>query len=496
MSNNPALKAKLEKIRLLEEKQKLKANLPHLYGHKMYQWQRDYFECDNTYRYCFISAANQIGKSSISIRRAIYWATEPKLWPKLWPNKKPVYFMYFYPSLKLATREVDTKWIPEFLPRGELKEHPQYGWEAEYKAGEIKALHFKSGVSILYMAYSQAAIDLQAASPAAIYIDEEPPVEIIDELLMRIEGPNKGYMSAVMTPTMAQPYFQEIFERKRMPDAFVMTISMYKCLQYEDGSPGPFTVADIKRRESLLATKQQIDMRIHGKFVKAEGLLVPTFDKERNLQPPVEVPKDWYWFSGVDVGSGGSNHPASICFVAVSPDFKQGRVVESWRGSTHEVTTSEDILKRYLKMRGERVMAGEFYDWAAKDFHTISMRAGIPFQPADKNHQTGYNLLNTLFKNGMLAIDDIEMNYDLVSELQNAKVDTPKRHATDDAIDGVRYAISKIPWNFEDIKGKPAEPKASKKLSAREEAMALDELLSKDEVEAEIEAWSMIMEGF
>jgi hypothetical protein len=494
MSSNLVTK-KLERLKLLEEKQKLKEGLPHLHGHKMYQWQRDYFDSDN--RYCFISAANQIGKSSISLRRAIYWATNTKLWSKLWPHKKPVYFMYFYPSLKLATREVETKWVPEFLPRGEFKEHPVYGWQDEYKAGEIKAIHFNSGVSILFMGYSQAATDLQAASPAAIYIDEEPPVEIIDELLMRIEGPNKGYFSMVATPTLGQVYFQEIFERKRMLDAHVQTISMYKCLQYEDGTPGPFTIADIKHREALLPTQAQIDMRIHGKFVKTEGLIYQSFDRDRNMIEPAPVPTDWLWYSGIDVGSGGSNHPAAIAFVAVSPDFKKARVVEAWRGSAQEVTTSEDILRRYLHMRGDRIMSGEYYDWAAKDFQTISLRAGIPIQAADKSQTTGQNLLNTLFKNQMLMIDDIEMNQPLVAELLNLRITTAKRAAVDDSIDSVRYAVTRIPFDFSGIRGLlVTQPVSKQPLDPRAEATKLAEMFDGDEIEAEIRAWNEIMEGY
>lgn len=496
MSSKAELELKKERLRLLEEKKKLREGLPHLYGRKFFQWQRDYLEAVPKHRHRYISAPNQCGKSSISVIDCVDKATNEAWWKKLWGGK-PNYFMYFYPSLKLATREFDTKWVPEFLPRGEFKDHPVYGWEAEYKAGEIKALHFKNGISVLFMAYSQAAIDLQAASPAAIYIDEEAPAEIMDELLMRIEGPRKGYFSAVMTPTMGQAYFQEIFQRKRMLDAFAITVSMYKCLQYEDGSPGPFTVADIKRREALLSTKAQIDMRIHGKFTKAEGLVVPTFDKERNVKPAAEVPSDWLWYSGVDIGSSGSNHPAAICFVAVRPDFKQARVVNCWRGGPFETTTSEDILKKYLVMRGELTMSGEYYDWAAKDFHTIAMRAGIPMQPADKSHETGYNLLNTLFKNDMLSIDDIEENQPLVEEILNLRVDTKKRHAKDDQLDSARYAVSKIPFNFEDIKGsKPvAQPKPIDP-NDRAAYYKLLELLDKDEIQAEIDECNELMEEF
>lgn len=496
LSTEAKIELKREKIKLLEEKKRLKEGLPHLYGRKLYQWQRDYRNAVPMYRHRFISAANQIGKSSISVIDCIDNATNPQQWAKIW-GKKPTYFMYFYPSLKLATREVETKWVPEFLPADDFKDSEQYGWELEYKAGEVKALHFKNGVSVIFMAYSQATIDLQAASPAAIYIDEEPPYEIMGELLMRIEGPNKGIFSMVATPTQGQMYFQEIFERKRLIDAYAQTISMYRCLEYEDGSPGPFTVADVKRRESLLATKAEIDMRIHGKFVKAEGLAFPSFDPQINVKPAASVGDDWVWYSGVDVGSGGNNHPASICFVAVNPkNYQQARVVESWRGSPLEVTTTQDILKKYLQMRGSRKMYGEFYDWASKDFHITAARAGVAFQPAEKSQDLGKQLLNTLFKNQMLSIDDTEMNRDLVTELQNLKADTKKRFAVDDAIDALRYATTRIPFDFSHINGdqEVSVVVAEVAKDPRQEAIDDYEKQTVDELADEFAIWRSMIE--
>lgn len=497
-SSSNDIDLKKEKLRLLEEKQKIREGLPHLHGFKFFKWSRLFFESTNKFN--FLSSANQCSKSSTSIRKIIHWCTAKHLWPKLWPGKTPHYFFYLYPSLKLATREVKHKWIPEFLPRGEFKDHPVYGWKDEYKGGEISAIHFNTGVSILFLSYSMSAEDLQASSPSAIFCDEEIPVQIYPELVMRLEA-SKGYFHLVCTPTLGQKFFQEIFEKKRMEDAFAMTVSLYQCLEYEDGSPGMYTIQDIKRREAMLGTKAEIDMRVHGKFVKTEGLVYPSFDREKNYLPAEPVPKEWLWFSGVDPGSGGpKNHPAAIVFIAVSPDFKRGRVVETWRGNNVEITTSEDVLKKYISLRGERVMSGEYYDWADKDFHTIASRTGgTSFVKADKDKYIGVNMTNALFKNQMLTIDQSEENFLLVEELESFRVDTntQSRGAINDLCDATRYAVAKIYWDFTGIRNLPTttEKKAEKVVERLTTTAKGDDFLDLDEIDAEIAEWNELYEG-
>ena len=90
----------------------LRDDLPHLYGQKFYPWSREFFESRN--RMNLLCAANQIGKSSIAIRKNIEWACNKKLWPSLW-DSTPKQFWYFYPSDEVATIEVEKKWVPEFF---------------------------------------------------------------------------------------------------------------------------------------------------------------------------------------------------------------------------------------------------------------------------------------------------------------------------------------------------------------------------------------------
>jgi len=96
---------KRQKLLMLESKVAIKKALPHLYGFPWYTWAKKFFDSRN--RKCLITAANQISKSSTQIRKVIHWATAVNLWPELWPDKTPRVFWYMYPSLEVATKEVE-----------------------------------------------------------------------------------------------------------------------------------------------------------------------------------------------------------------------------------------------------------------------------------------------------------------------------------------------------------------------------------------------------
>ena len=149
-----------------------------------------------------------------------------------------------------------------------------------------------------------------------------------------------------------------------------------------------------------------------------------------------------------------------------------------------------------------------FYDWASRDFELIQQRAGGSFQKADKSHETGEHMLNTLFKNNRLLIYDNDELQKLATELTTLKNSTNKRKAKDDLIDALRYAVTKIPWNWEDIAGVPQEIEQPKmKLMTAEEELAhqIDERrkLFKTEndnenqrIEDEIAEWNQAYDGY
>ena len=453
------LEAKRIELQELEHLIHLKESLPHLHGFPWYRWAKDFF--DSRDKAAFLCAANQVSKSSTQIRRFIDWATDTskwkELWPELLPGQVPNQFWYFYPTFDVWQNEFETKWVPDFLPRGPYKDHAQYGWKATYDKGLVKKIVFNSGVTIYCKAYSQKIKDLQSGSVHAIGLDEECPSEFMPELSARIRAVN-GYLSAVFTATLGLEYWRRVMEPKNKeeelwPEAFKRSISLYDSQEYIDGTKSRWTNKRIERVIRECATQTEVERRVFGRFVKSEGLKFESFDLVRNMVAPAPIPKSWGIFGGVDPGSGGkSGHPAAILFLAVRPDYRYGVFFRGVRMDGIP-TANPDILKKYRELKGSMLCMAQVYDYKDKDFFLIAQSQGEAFQMADKGRDIGFGLMNSLFKNGMVQIQtgDPELQK-LVDELMSLPaVTSARKDETDDLSDAARYIAMAVPWDFAHI---------------------------------------------
>lgn len=451
MKSDKLLTLKQEKLKLLEEKARLKRELPHLYGWKNYKWQREFLESTN--RMCLLTAANQIGKSSVQIRKVIDWATNTKIWPSLW-RTTPRVFWYLYPSKEVATAEFDDKWVPDFMPRGSMKSHPVYGWrEQRDNRRQIVSVTFNSGVTIYFKTYAQDSQNLQTATVHYIACDEELPIDIYDELTFRINGTD-GYYSMVFTATLGQEAWRLTMEAgptevEKFPHAFKIQVSLFDCKYFEDGTESHWTEEKIHRTIAMCSDDNEVLRRVYGRFVVSKGRKYSSFSRANNVCPAREIPFGWNYYAGVDIGAGGeNNHPSTISFIAVSPDFTLGYVFKHWRGD-EELTTMSDVANKYIEMRGDIPVNSCYYDYHARDFKTITDRMGLSFEKAEKGQEIGESTLNTLFKNTMLFIFDIPECQPIIQEFISIQSNADKRHLKDDSVDSVRYGVTKIPWAWD-----------------------------------------------
>lgn len=461
----------LAHLKEMEMLAKYKTGLPHLYGFPWYKWAKNIFESTN--KEIFLTAANQLSKSATATRKNIHWATETEMWPKLWPgligNQKPNLFWYFYPTLSAATTEVETKWIPQYLPQGDFKTDKKYGWREEYFKGEIFAIHFNSGLQIQFKSYSQKVSDLQTASVYMVTADEEMPVEYLPEIKARLNATD-GYFMMVFTATLGQIHWKQTIEptspaEEKHKGALKVQVSLFDSQFYEDGTPSPWTKQKIQRAIDNCPTDAEVQRRVYGRFVKTDGLRYESFSMDKNMIDQHKIPKEWLIYSGVDVGSGGkSGHPAAIVFIAVSPDFKQGRVFKAWRGDGIP-TDASIILDKYRDLKGDMKIEMQIYDYGSADFFSVAHKIGETFIKADKSRENGSGLMNTLFKTRMLQLfrGDPEIEK-LVTELVSLPMDIDKRKAVDDLIDATRYTVMAIPWDFSDVEMFEASRSAAKRI--------------------------------
>jgi phage terminase large subunit-like protein len=471
------LTIKKEQLILLEEKKRLQQMLPHLYSFKWYSWAKAFFESRNKVN--LVCAANQISKSSTQIRKCIHWATDVKNWEKLW-SIPPKQFWYLYPSKDTVASEFNTKWIPEFMPRGEMKNDPIFGWKIipDSQREPPDVIVFNSGVRVYFKTYSQNSQHLQSGTVSAIFCDEELPDHLFDELMLRLAATD-GYFHMVFTATMGQEFWYRAMERKgrndeALKDALKMQVSMFDCLQYADGTATPWTEKRIERIKNNCKSEAEIQKRVYGRFIKDTGKKFPCFERSRHMIPAKDVTRNHLYYSAVDIGSGGdTGHPAAILFVAVTTDYRKGFVFRGWRGDSR-VTTSSDILHKYRFLRAGLRMEEQKYDWAGKDFSTYASRLGETFLKAEKGHEVGEDVVNVLFKNNMLFIHDIPELEGLAQELESLSNDEIKRFAKDDFADALRYCVVDIPWDWSVISSQLdiVEKKATRELTETEKRRA------------------------
>lgn len=449
------------------EKERLQTGLPHLFGFKWYTWAKGFFDSTNSMN--LLCAANQISKSSTQIRKYIHWATCVKEWPRIWPKKRPRMFWVLYPDRDVATIEWYEKIEPEFMPRGEFKNHPVYGWNVEFEKKQIKAIHFNSGVSVYFKSYSQDVHSLQSGTVDAIFCDEELPEELYDELKARLFA-SDGFFHMVFTATRGALMWLRAIEGKGddelFPDAFKQQISMFDCMYYTDGTEGAYSKEKIKRIISECRNENEVLRRVYGRFIKESGRVCDQFDPLKHFVKPFKIPETWHYYSGIDNGGGGEGHPGSYWFLAVKPDYREAYLVDGWRGED-EVTTAGDIMQKWEMQRGGRRPVQTAYDWAAKDLNTMGERMGIPLVKAEKSHDIGWDILNTLFKFNILRVFDSVEGRKFGSEALTVMKETPKRRRKDDLLDAARYAACAVPWDWTVIQGLEAEETTREKEKAR-----------------------------
>lgn len=443
----------------LRLKAQLREGLPFLHGWPWYKWARAFYESQNKMN--FLTAANQISKSSTQIRKCLNWATDQRLWPELW-MRKPTQFWYLYPTTKQVSAELETKW-PLFLPSGSYKKDDEYGFKIIGTRREPVGLEFRNGLYLYFKTYNQNVQALQTGTCDAIFCDEELPEDLFSELKFRTVATD-GYFHMVFTATLGQELWRKTMEpeegeEENFPDAFKQTISLYDSMYYEDGAPSPWTLDRIKRIEAQCPTQNEVLKRVHGKFIfTGGGLKYEAFDIKRHIKKSHPIPKHWLVYTAVDLGSGGTDkrsHFPSITFIAVSPDFRQGRAFKGWLGDDGKKYTAGDVYLKWKELVAESKLhiTQSFYDWGSSDFGEIAMRNGTPFEKAEKSHTIGEDTINTLFKNDMMFIYDEDPLAKLARELATVKKATLKRNAKDNFADSFRYAVTKVPWDWTFITG-------------------------------------------
>jgi len=470
-----------------------KRSLPHIHLHPLYKWQREFLNDSNPNLY--LTAANQVGKSSVQIIKFIHLATEPSCWPKFFPaasarGVKPNLFWYFYPDAKTLDQEFETKW-KLYLPKVHSS-HKKYGYKIGKNGTHVEWLKFNSGVNIRFLTYSQRLTALQAGTVFYVGLDEECPIDYLPELQVRTNSVS-GLISSVFTATLGQDYWRRVMEPdvskgelEMLPSARKMQISLFDCQNYEDGTSSHWTDAQITLAIERCTSEKEVLRRIMGKFVKES-----VFDLEHTLplDRDVHLVKPFWlqgyaYYAGIDYGSGGiRTSQSSVFIIAVHPDYDRGYVVYH-RRYDREQLTAQNLLDKLVEHASLKkiALAEVAFDYAAPDIGIIGEAMGLPISKANKRRKAGHQIFYSLLKeNRIFWFDSDEVEFEKFSEeAVSYSIDTAdKNKSNDDMVDAARYGLMVIPWAFHGF-GKIVHgdtPQVTKNMTAHEAYAARIRLL-------------------
>lgn len=461
--------------------------LPHKYLHKHYAWQEKFRHSWNPM--CILCAANQIGKSSVLIQKAIDRCTEYSVngvWQKYYKSF-PKTRWYFYPTKDLCDAEFEDKWR-KYMPDAEDNEDDMvYGWKKVMKNGDLHAIRWNTGANLYFKSYEQRQKRVQSQTVADIFADEEMPEEMYAELKSRTNA-IRGTFNTVFTATQGLQLWNKALEQRgtkeeTFKDALKMNVSLYDCLNYSDGSPSSvYDLAYVKKLEAQYPDPRERATRVHGRHFVTGNLLFPAFSSKNIIDyipedwgkdgngNPIPNPEKFIVFSGTDGGSGGKkeNSCSAHVMIAVHKSKKLAFCYRAWRGD-HQRTTVIDTVNEWEKIcyhpLTKNMFRGAVYDPAYPDFNDIIKRRfkdenrpmNFKIMGAAKDRKGNAEKVNALLKSKciLFIIPEEDKNSDMhkiIGEFNTVTEQTKKlKNQRDDLTDALKYVINHIDFDWKYI---------------------------------------------
>jgi len=149
--------------------------------------------------------------------------------------------------------------------------------------------------TITFKSVDQGRLAFTGAAVSWIFLDEEVPMDIYTECLMRTMS-HQGNMWGAMTPVtgVMYEYITEPAPGEADPEMW------FDYLTWEDNAK---YLPESERRRLLLAIPpEEREARIFGRFVPKSGRVYPQFNDRVHVIEPFGIPDTWKRYAGFDYG--------------------------------------------------------------------------------------------------------------------------------------------------------------------------------------------------
>jgi phage terminase large subunit-like protein len=316
----------------------------------------------------YATGGNRAGKTDAQVLDMYWTATDSHPYrdrDRLHPTwgHGPVNLRWFAPDVEKGIKQILLPKLRRWVPRSACINGDFFeSWDPQ--AGVFT---FENGSTLDVLTYGMSFEKLGGVPRHAVYFDEEPPLEIFNETMMRLRDYN-GEWSIAATPVNgitwtydrlvepAENYWNRVGKLGFTPTApkgvlpsqleegEVRFISVHTL----DPANNPYLDADEEAVEELTVAmdKEERDIREHGKFVAKSGNVFPNFSRETHVLDvalPLETFKSWRWYSSVDVGW---SNPTAWLWHAVAPDGRIYTFAEHYASKMTVAEHSQVVLER------------------------------------------------------------------------------------------------------------------------------------------------------
>lgn len=203
----------------------------------------------------------------------------------------------------------------------------------------IQVMHVSGRWSTLtFKSYDQKRISFQGTEQHVIWLDEEPPEDIVDECRLRTTATGKfkgGILMATFTPVEGvTPYIQAVMEATATPNPYMALIGA----GWDD-----VPHLDPAEKARLLATMSphQRAARTTGVPALGSGLIFPVEDDMITVTP-FALPTHWPRIAAFDFGW---DHPTVVLWGALDRDTDTLYVYSEHAASQTIVAVHADVVK-------------------------------------------------------------------------------------------------------------------------------------------------------
>lgn len=166
-------------------------------------------------------------------------------------------------------------------------------------------------ITVTFKSAEQGRTAFQGASIPWIWIDEEVPIDIFTECLMRVMDV-KGEIWGAMTPLIGEMYQYITEDLTDDPELDVFHLT------WEDN---PYLDPVEKKRLMAVIPEEERETRVYGRWAPRTGRVFRNFREEVHVIDPLpEIPDSWRKIQGLDFGQRA---PTAVLWVALDED---GRV--------------------------------------------------------------------------------------------------------------------------------------------------------------------------